>query len=171
MNHDQVLEGFLMTCSFDYLDRGSGSRAYILAMCVGVYVLPLLLIGFAYASISWKVRASRRFLNEMFRSRSSHSIARSAVVCHNGALLRRYCPELRVHQNGQDHIHDGGVLDRRVDSVHGGRVDGTRGVDLAADTVGRAAAGDLRQERCLLQSYRYEESFLFQATLFFVTYS
>ncbi|OWA52063.1 Melanopsin [Hypsibius exemplaris] len=90
-----VLEGFLMTCSFDYLDRGSGSRAYILAMCVGVYVLPLLLIGFAYASISWKVRASRRFLNEMFRSRSSHSIARSAVVCHNGALLRRYCPELR----------------------------------------------------------------------------
>ncbi|OWA52064.1 Melanopsin [Hypsibius exemplaris] len=92
-----VLEGFLTTCSFDYLDRGIVSRAYILAMCVGVYVLPLMMIGFAYGSISWKVCASRRFQDGMVRSRSSHSVGRSAVAGHNEALLKKQldCPELK----------------------------------------------------------------------------
>nr|QYF06593.1 rhabdomeric opsin [Acutuncus antarcticus] len=42
-------------CSFDYLDRSVTSRVFILAMCIGAYFLPLLLIVTAYFSIIWKV--------------------------------------------------------------------------------------------------------------------
>lgn len=55
MRYVQVLEGFLTTCSYDYLDVSYESRAFIFAMFVGVYVVPLFIIICCYVFIIWEV--------------------------------------------------------------------------------------------------------------------
>ncbi|CAL4131331.1 unnamed protein product, partial [Meganyctiphanes norvegica] len=50
-----VLEGFLTSCSFDYLSDDPWTRGYVYFLMVGAYILPLTIIiacyGFIYASV------------------------------------------------------------------------------------------------------------------------
>ncbi|XP_050308710.1 opsin, ultraviolet-sensitive-like [Anthonomus grandis grandis] len=44
-------EGYLISCSFDYLSEDEAERAFILVFFVGAFVVPVLAIGFSYYKI------------------------------------------------------------------------------------------------------------------------
>jgi L-cystine uptake protein TcyP (sodium:dicarboxylate symporter family) len=90
------LEGFLTTCSFDYLDSSTISQTFILAMCIGVYIGPLVLITASYSIITWNVyihskrlRTSQiptnkndlKFFSKMRREISTAKATFIVVVC------------------------------------------------------------------------------------------
>nr|QYF06594.1 rhabdomeric opsin [Paramacrobiotus richtersi] len=58
----KVLEGFLTTCTFDYLDTSPSSRSFIFSMFCGAYVASLLTIIACYLLIIWEVyRHAKKF--------------------------------------------------------------------------------------------------------------
>lgn len=46
-----VPEGYLTSCSFDYLSEDAGTRIFILVFCIGAWVCPLAAITFCYTAI------------------------------------------------------------------------------------------------------------------------
>ncbi|KAI1303687.1 Opsin, ultraviolet-sensitive [Halotydeus destructor] len=53
-----VPEGFLTSCTFDYLSRGPGSRVFVAIFFVGAWLLPMILIVYSYVMIMHTVRQS-----------------------------------------------------------------------------------------------------------------
>ncbi|XP_063217984.1 opsin, ultraviolet-sensitive-like isoform X2 [Bacillus rossius redtenbacheri] len=54
-----VPEGFLTSCSFDYLSQDAMNRNFILAFCVAAWVLPFCIISYCYARICVAVLKAR----------------------------------------------------------------------------------------------------------------
>lgn len=61
-------EGFLTTCSFDYLTDDDHTRYFVAIIFVWAYVIPLLLIVFFYIQLLGHVRGHERMLKEQVRS-------------------------------------------------------------------------------------------------------
>jgi len=59
-----VPEGYLISCSFDYLSKDLYSRIYIFIFTIGAYVLPLIVIVYCYIGIMMAVRKSHTYSNE-----------------------------------------------------------------------------------------------------------
>ncbi|GAU98082.1 hypothetical protein RvY_09276-2 [Ramazzottius varieornatus] len=58
--NNYVLEGFLTTCTFDYLDPRDKSRIFVFSMFIGNYVTPLSIIMICYSMIVWEVYSQRK---------------------------------------------------------------------------------------------------------------
>jgi len=72
--NNYVSEGYLTTCSFDYLATDTSSRVFIFVFFLAAWLLPLLIISFSYASIfSVVFQAERLELLKDGRSSSKQS--------------------------------------------------------------------------------------------------
>ncbi|RWS30471.1 opsin: ultraviolet-sensitive-like protein, partial [Leptotrombidium deliense] len=79
-----VPEGFLTTCSFDYLSEDLASKTFVFVFFVAAYVIPLCLIIFSYISIYAKtVRSAkliRRYQKEVLNSNAAEIVKRSYAL-------------------------------------------------------------------------------------------
>lgn len=53
-----VPEGYLTSCSFDYLSKDSSSQIFVAVFFIAAYVLPLIIIIISYALIVYRVKKS-----------------------------------------------------------------------------------------------------------------
>ncbi|KAK4290230.1 hypothetical protein Pmani_036857 [Petrolisthes manimaculis] len=76
-------EGFLTTCSFDYLSDVTNTRIYIFSFFVAAWVLPLNVISFSYLSIVTTVSREERYCDtcqDTFNSFKHQSIKKKKSV-------------------------------------------------------------------------------------------
>lgn len=71
----QFSEGFLTTCSFDYLTDDEDTRTFVITIFFWAYVLPMLLIIYFYSQLLKSIRTHEKMLrdqvsNLMIRARS-----------------------------------------------------------------------------------------------------
>lgn len=59
-----VPEGYLTSCSFDYLSDDFNSRIYIFIFFIGAFVVPMAIIIYSYIGIVFVVKRSRLVFNE-----------------------------------------------------------------------------------------------------------
>nr|QLF98403.1 BW [Diaphorina citri] len=69
-----VPEGFLTTCSFDYLTDDDHTRYFVATIFVWAYVIPLLLIVFFYVQLLGHVRGHERMLKEQAKKMNVKSL-------------------------------------------------------------------------------------------------
>jgi r-opsin len=59
-----VPEGYLTSCSFDYLSKDFSSRMYIFIYFIGAFCVPMAIIAYSYIGIVFVVKRSRLVFNE-----------------------------------------------------------------------------------------------------------
>lgn len=59
-----VPEGYLTSCSFDYLSKDRSSQIFVAAFFIAAYVLPLIIIVISYALIVFRVKKSGQEFEE-----------------------------------------------------------------------------------------------------------
>ncbi|KAK8385768.1 hypothetical protein O3P69_016498 [Scylla paramamosain] len=86
-------EGFLTTCSFDYLSESTNTRIYIFAFFVAAWVLPLNIIIFSYLSIVSTVSKQERYcrtcqgtFSSSFKAPETQEERRSRVEADEGGI-------------------------------------------------------------------------------------
>ncbi|XP_071440040.1 opsin-2-like [Hetaerina americana] len=70
-----VPEGYLTSCSFDYLTDDNISRTFILVFFIAAWVMPFALISFCYASICRAVALAATYSSEQQRRRTEIRLA------------------------------------------------------------------------------------------------
>ncbi|KAG7209920.1 hypothetical protein KM043_011514 [Ampulex compressa] len=71
---DYVAEGFLTTCSFDYLTDDPDNRVFVIAMFLWAYVTPLLFIIYFYAQLIKSIRAHEKMLRDQAKKMNVKSL-------------------------------------------------------------------------------------------------
>ncbi|KAG8237095.1 Short wavelength sensitive B opsin 4 [Ladona fulva] len=69
-----VPEGYLTTCSFDYLKEGKQTQLYVMTIFGWSYVIPLLLIASFYSRIIVQIRTHERLLKEQAKRMNVKSL-------------------------------------------------------------------------------------------------
>lgn len=78
VNIGQFSEGFLTTCSFDYLTDDEDTRTFVITIFFWAYVLPMLLIIYFYSQLLKSIRTHEKMLrNQVSSNLVSHVTARS----------------------------------------------------------------------------------------------
>lgn len=67
-------EGFLTSCSFDYLDDRVSARIFMFAFFVGAWLIPLTTIVYCYAQIMREVSATGKIQSNRKRQRVEHKL-------------------------------------------------------------------------------------------------
>lgn len=67
-------EGFLTSCSFDYLDDRFSARVFMFSFFVGAWLLPLTTIVYCYAQIMKEVNATGKIQSNRMRQRVEHKL-------------------------------------------------------------------------------------------------
>lgn len=67
-------EGFLTSCSFDYLDERLSARVFMFLFFVGAWVIPLTIIVYCYAQIMKEVSATGKIQSNRTRQRVEHKL-------------------------------------------------------------------------------------------------
>lgn len=67
-------EGFLTSCSFDYLDDRLSARIFMFLFFVGAWVVPLTIIVYCYAQIMKEVNATGKIQSNRTRQRIEHKL-------------------------------------------------------------------------------------------------
>lgn len=88
-----VPEGFLTSCTFDYLSRDFTNRMYIFVFFLGAYVLPMFLIVFSYVRILINVRSSRKKFEAGMAKGPSSNFEQSTI----GSEVRSPSSQGHVH--------------------------------------------------------------------------
>lgn len=57
-------EGFLTTCSFDYLTDDEDTRTFVITIFFWAYVLPMLLIVYFYSQLLKSIRSHEKMLRD-----------------------------------------------------------------------------------------------------------
>ncbi|CAD7086067.1 unnamed protein product [Hermetia illucens] len=70
-----VPEGFLTTCSFDYLTDDNDTRGFVACIFVWAYLLPMILIAFFYARLFKHVCAHEKMLREQAKKMNVKSLS------------------------------------------------------------------------------------------------
>lgn len=68
-------EGFLTSCSFDYLDKRVSARIFTLIFFIGAYLCPLLIIIYCYINILKAVNIARNIQSNKTRQRIEYKLA------------------------------------------------------------------------------------------------
>nr|BAQ54826.1 opsin, short-wavelength sensitive type [Tanypteryx pryeri] len=68
-------EGYLTTCSFDYLTEGKSTQLFTIVIFAWAYVLPLLLIALFYSKIISHVREHEKMLKEQAKRMNVKSLS------------------------------------------------------------------------------------------------
>lgn len=66
-----VPEGYLTSCSYDYLTEDRNARLFILVFFVAAWVAPFVMISYCYATIFYVATVKRRFRTDMSASAES----------------------------------------------------------------------------------------------------
>lgn len=67
-------EGFLTSCSFDYLDDRISARVFMFLFFIGAWVIPLSIIIYCYAEIMKEVSATGKIQSNRTRQRVEHKL-------------------------------------------------------------------------------------------------
>ncbi|XP_036144477.1 opsin, blue-sensitive isoform X2 [Monomorium pharaonis] len=70
-----VAEGFLTTCSFDYLTDDENTRTFVTSIFVWAYVLPMSLITYFYSQLLMSIRAHIKMLRNQAKKMNVKSLA------------------------------------------------------------------------------------------------
>ncbi|CAH0729531.1 unnamed protein product, partial [Brenthis ino] len=70
-----VPEGFLTTCSFDYITEDQDTRLFVMCIFVWSYVIPMLFICYFYSKLFGAVRLHERMLKEQAKKMNVKSLA------------------------------------------------------------------------------------------------
>ena len=65
-----ALEGFLTSCSFDYISKNLSNRIVIISIFIGGFFIPLILISLFYTLIIYLLRKSEIYLTYKIRNKS-----------------------------------------------------------------------------------------------------
>ena len=65
-----ALEGFLTSCSFDYISKNLSNRIVIVSIFIGGFFIPLILISLFYTLIIYLLRKSEIYLTYKIRNKS-----------------------------------------------------------------------------------------------------
>nr|BAQ54786.1 opsin, short-wavelength sensitive type [Macromia amphigena] len=68
-------EGYLTTCSFDYLTEGKSTQLFTIVIFVWAYIIPLLLIALFYSRILSHVREHEKMLREQAKRMNVKSLS------------------------------------------------------------------------------------------------
>lgn len=60
----QFSEGFLTTCSFDYLTDNEDTRTFVIMIFFWAYVLPMILIIYFYSQLLKSIRTHEKMLRD-----------------------------------------------------------------------------------------------------------
>lgn len=71
--NNYIPEGFLTTCSFDYLSKTVSSRVYVLTMFFTSYVIPLTLIVSSYTGVMFSMKKSSEQFTGSERSKTERT--------------------------------------------------------------------------------------------------
>lgn len=77
-------EGFLTTCSFDYLDDRVSARVFTFCFFIGAWLIPLTIIVYCYSQIWSEVSATGKIQSNRKRQRVEHKLA---IVVVNVIML------------------------------------------------------------------------------------
>lgn len=75
-----VPEGYLTTCSYDYLNNKLANKIYIFSFFIAAYILPLLGILYSYQSIICTVRRNRKSVIQGMLGSPKHGTGAPALV-------------------------------------------------------------------------------------------
>lgn len=67
-------EGFLTSCSFDYLDEGVSARIFMFVFFIGAWFIPLSIIIYCYAQIMREVNKAGKIQSNRKRQRIEHKL-------------------------------------------------------------------------------------------------
>lgn len=67
-------EGFLTTCSFDYLDDRLSARLFTFVFFIGAWFIPLTIIVYCYSQIMREVSATGKIQSNRMRQRVEHKL-------------------------------------------------------------------------------------------------
>nr|QPZ55120.1 BRh2 [Eumaeus atala] len=70
-----VPEGFLTTCSFDYLTDDSDTKIFVLSCCVWSYFIPIIILCYYYFQLFGAVRNHEKMLREQAKKMNVKSLA------------------------------------------------------------------------------------------------
>lgn len=70
-----IPEGYLTTCSFDYLTDNQDTRVFVACIFVWAYCIPMMVITIFYYKLFGQVRAHERLLKEQARKMNVKSLA------------------------------------------------------------------------------------------------
>nr|ABD64153.1 blue-sensitive rhodopsin [Agriades glandon] len=70
-----VPEGFLTTCSFDYLTEDSATRMFVLVCCIWDYFLPIFILCYYYSRLFGAVRTHEKMLREQAKKMNVKSLS------------------------------------------------------------------------------------------------
>lgn len=79
-----IPEGYLTSCSFDYLSEDRTTRTFILVFFVAAWVVPCVIIAVCYSAIVWYVREARK---EFGREQFAISVAKNCSSGKESILL------------------------------------------------------------------------------------
>nr|BAQ54758.1 opsin, short-wavelength sensitive type [Somatochlora uchidai] len=71
-------EGYLTTCSFDYLTEGKSTQIFTIVIFVWAYIIPLLLIALFYSRILSHVREHEKMLREQAKRMNVKSLSQGS---------------------------------------------------------------------------------------------
>ncbi|KAG8224554.1 Short wavelength sensitive B opsin 3 [Ladona fulva] len=71
-------EGYLTTCSFDYLEEGKSTQLFTIVIFVWAYIIPLLLIALFYSRIISHVREHEKMLKEQAKRMNVKSLSQGS---------------------------------------------------------------------------------------------
>nr|BAQ54731.1 opsin, short-wavelength sensitive type [Orthetrum albistylum] len=71
-------EGYLTTCSFDYLTEGKATQLFTITIFVWAYIIPLLLIALFYSRIISHVREHEKMLREQAKRMNVKSLSQGS---------------------------------------------------------------------------------------------
>lgn len=83
--NNYIPEGFLTTCSFDYLSKDISSRVYVLTMFFASYVIPLTLIVLSYTGVILSMKKS----SEQFTGSERSEAERTRSEARNFRCAKR----------------------------------------------------------------------------------
>lgn len=72
-------EGFLTTCSFDYLTDDEDTRTFVITIFFWAYVLPMLLIIYFYSQLLKSIRTHEKMLRDQVSEKFCNSRDRSIL--------------------------------------------------------------------------------------------
>ncbi len=85
-----VPEGYLTSCSFDYLSDDVSTRVFILTFFVAAWVVPFLIITYCYTAIVWYVRKAKEELGrQQWSQQLNGSVVRNCVRGTPGMVFRK----------------------------------------------------------------------------------
>ena len=91
-----VPEGYLTSCSFDYLSDDVGTRIFILVFFIAAWLVPLSVIAYCYTAIISAVHSVRQSLNSVNSNNSNNQETNSSNNDQHKGIIQIYLTKVNL---------------------------------------------------------------------------